>query len=698
MQKYLLFVLFFFLFIVSSAQNRFIDSLNKKAIDSLNKVLLTQKEDTNRVWALLRLSTFAQTPRSASQLQLIREALSLSEKLDFKKGKARAYFMMASDVNIFTLNNEETIKYLYSALKLFEELGDKPMQASCLLKIGSAHQTQYNFPEALNSFLRCLKISEEIDYKVQVVNASNAAGSVLEMQGKFEEALEKHLYATKIASEAKNLESLLSTCYARVGSDYVGLAGIDALRGEEAAAQRKYNEALQFFKQAVEQGEKFHNSIRVSEAYWHFGRAYMEMKKYDLAKENFEKALKIATPMKNRLVILRSYEFLSKVDSLEGNYQKALEHYKKFKAYIDSSLNDETIRKTMEAKIQYEFGRKEDSLKMQQQLTNERLKQQQLLAIQQQQKLQLQEASLKLSNQQKKLNQLAFLRAETQLQAEQSQSQEKEKQLVIVEKEKALQQSNLKLKTTELNLKEKEIKAKNMQRNLIVTGAFAILTVGGVLWRNNRNKQKAYALLEKQKMRTQIASDLHDDIGSTLTSISYYSELVKMQVPAENSAVKTMLDKIGNNARTIVHTMSDIVWVINPDNDLNGNLISRMRSHANELCKDRNIECSFEANDEIKDLKLNMQQRKNLYFIFKEALHNAVKYASCSKINVALLQSDHQIELAIKDNGKGFNLTDPSDGNGLTNMKRRAAEINAILNLETCPNNGTAVLLKLKIT
>jgi hypothetical protein len=100
---------------------------------------------------------------------------------------------------------------------------------------------------------------------------------------------------------------------------------------------------------------------------------------------------------------------------------------------------------------------------------NEKLKQQHFMALEQQHKLRIKEASLKLSNQQKELTLLAFSRTEAELKAAQSQRQEKEKQLIISEKEKALEQANLKIKTTELNLKENEIEAKKTERNISIT-------------------------------------------------------------------------------------------------------------------------------------------------------------------------------------------------------------------------------------
>jgi len=205
-------------------------------------------------------------------------------------------------------------------------------------------------------------------------------------------------------------------------------------------------------------------------------------------------------------------------------------------------------------------------------------------------------------------------------------------------------------------------------------------------------------VLKLQQMRTRIASDLHDDIGSTLTSISYYSELVKMQLKEDGAPLKSMLDKIGGSARNTVKAMSDIVWIINPKNDTTENLVNRMRQYAAEMLVERNIQYMFNANEEIGKLELNMQQRKNVYLIYKEAVHNAVKYAQCSKIEIDFSSKDHEVSLNICDNGNGFDVQHPNDGNGLINMKKRAEEINAEFEICSTQNKGTRIRLTCKIT
>ena len=113
----------------------------------------------------------------------------------------------------------------------------------------------------------------------------------------------------------------------------------------------------------------------------------------------------------------------------------------------------------------------------------------------------------------------------------------------------------------------------------------------------------SYRLMQIRKqhqIRKEIASDLHDDIGSTLTSISYYSELVKMQLKEDNASLKSFLDKIGRSARNTVSAMSDIVWIINPNNDTTANLIGRMKHYAIEMLDGRNIQYTFNSQHRVK--------------------------------------------------------------------------------------------------
>lgn len=200
--------------------------------------------------------------------------------------------------------------------------------------------------------------------------------------------------------------------------------------------------------------------------------------------------------------------------------------------------------------------------------------------------------------------------------------------------------------------------------------------------------------VELEKLRTRIATDLHDDIGATLSSISMYSEAVKNQVKGTLPHLEPVLNRMGENSRDMVTSMSDIVWAINPDNDGGDKLAQRIENHARDLCAVRNVRLHYRAAEGMDNIRLSLEQRKNIYLVFKEALNNALKYAGATEIELDLERTAGGLELRLRDNGKGFRTDKTSSGNGIRNMQLRAAEIGGEWTLDSREGGGTTILLR----
>jgi ligand-binding sensor domain-containing protein/two-component sensor histidine kinase len=200
-------------------------------------------------------------------------------------------------------------------------------------------------------------------------------------------------------------------------------------------------------------------------------------------------------------------------------------------------------------------------------------------------------------------------------------------------------------------------------------------------------------ILLLQRMRNKIAADLHDDIGSTLNSIALYSDLAKKQPVQRDYA----LGMIAENARKIIDSMSDIVWMINPKNDSFDKIVFRMRSLTHDLLKTKKIECQFKYDETLNELSLPMGMRRNIYLIFKEALNNMTKYSNATRASIKMLHENNSVILVISDNGTGFDRKHSHNGNGLINMAQRAEEIGAKLNIESEQGVGTSIELNVKI-
>ena len=200
-------------------------------------------------------------------------------------------------------------------------------------------------------------------------------------------------------------------------------------------------------------------------------------------------------------------------------------------------------------------------------------------------------------------------------------------------------------------------------------------------------------VLQMQSIRNKIANDLHDDIGSTLNSISIYSQIAQQDSQKKQEA----LEMIGDSSRKVIDAMSDIVWAVNPGNDSFENILLRMRSLAFNLLRAKKIEYTFRADENLNNIRLSMEKRRNLFLIFKESLNNLVKYAEASLVSIQIYSEGSIMKLVIRDNGKGFDLLKPVNGNGLNSMKRRAKEMKAQLIIDTGIGEGTRITLNLKL-
>ena len=203
--------------------------------------------------------------------------------------------------------------------------------------------------------------------------------------------------------------------------------------------------------------------------------------------------------------------------------------------------------------------------------------------------------------------------------------------------------------------------------------------------------------LEIEKLKLKIASDLHDNIGSGLTEISILSELAERNGDSTNTVFKKDLQKISDTARRLVDSMSDIVWVVNPQRDSLHDLIVKLKDSYNEFFGSVGISFQVKNVEKSDDIKLPMEYKQNLLLMFREAINNAIKYSACKKIILEAFFKNDLIEIVLKDDGVGFNSEQINYGNGIKNMKDRAKKLNGNIKLESESGKGTTIIFSGKI-
>lgn len=208
-------------------------------------------------------------------------------------------------------------------------------------------------------------------------------------------------------------------------------------------------------------------------------------------------------------------------------------------------------------------------------------------------------------------------------------------------------------------------------------------------------RRRVRRLLEIANMRTRIATDLHDDIGANLTRIAVLSEVVRQRQasPSDDDS----LDSIATLSRESVASMADIVWAISPERDHLGDLVRKMREHADELLSARDVRLTFTVDSTLQDDRIDLDVRRDVFLTFKEAINNVARHSGCSAVSVTLGTEGGALDLCITDNGRGFEPDPQADGNGLVNMRRRAGRIGGRLDVRSSPGAGTDVRLVLPL-
>ncbi len=199
-------------------------------------------------------------------------------------------------------------------------------------------------------------------------------------------------------------------------------------------------------------------------------------------------------------------------------------------------------------------------------------------------------------------------------------------------------------------------------------------------------------LLAVANVRTRIATDLHDDIGASLSQIAILSEVAQRTGTVDEPA-RIPLAEIAGISRELIDSMSDIVWAINPVHDSLGNLVYRMRRFATDMLVTRQIVLHFRSTITDHDLRVGANARRELYLIFKEAIHNILRHSGAGQVEVDLHRVDGALTLSVSDNGKGFDPAVVCKGRGLTHMRKRATALGGKLSLEAAPDRGACIRL-----
>ena len=204
--------------------------------------------------------------------------------------------------------------------------------------------------------------------------------------------------------------------------------------------------------------------------------------------------------------------------------------------------------------------------------------------------------------------------------------------------------------------------------------------------------------LSLKEMQNRISKDLHDDIGSSLSSLQIYSSLAEKLMDEQPLKAKELLKQMAENTQEIMSNMEDIVWAMQPAPEKMDSLKVRIRNFSNSLLIVKDIVCDYQFDDEIEKSCNGVDIRKNILLIAKEAINNISKYSEARNVVIGLTKINGNVMLSVNDDGKGFNIHQCKKGNGLNNMETRAKLMNGKTVILSQPGKGTSVISTIPVT
>ncbi len=229
----------------------------------------------------------------------------------------------------------------------------------------------------------------------------------------------------------------------------------------------------------------------------------------------------------------------------------------------------------------------------------------------------------------------------------------------------------------------------------------AVVVIAGLLFLMYRYRVRK--LLEIERIRTSIATDLHDDIGSTLTEIALFSDVGLREVKAkpqasvlsddERARLAGLFSDTGSTARALIDAMNDIVWAVDPKNDSFEFLLLRMKMHATKMLEAKGINYEIDIPPELASLRLPLGMRRRMFLIFKEAINNILRHAQPTRVVLTMRREGRTLMMTMADNGIGFDPHAAARGNGLHNMEERARSIGGSLTITSSGGLGTTITL-----
>ncbi|WP_298554056.1 sensor histidine kinase [uncultured Algibacter sp.] len=627
-------------------------------LDSLLVVARHTKNDSVKVSLYNKVGFYSIFNDLKNANQVLKQGIQIAKKKN-------EYIGLSELINTYGIymdvsGKSDSAKYYFNrALQLSKEHQIPTTEVRCLNNLGMFNWNRGEFKEAQDFFFKALKMYEVLkDEKSRAIPLSNI-GLIYQELNMVEEALEYHLQSLKIR-KTYSLKKEQTNSYNNIGICLKEL--------------KRFDEAFDAYTKGLEIGLESGNLLHYYKILENIGTLYDELGQYNKALEYYNKSydgsVELKSNRKGQLIVL------AKITGVYNKLNKpiqALKYSKKAESILIENPHYNNYSDDFYVNSAESYFRIGNASKARE-LINSFVK--------------MKDSMFSDSN----ANGLASLEVKYQ-------TEKKEKQILS--------------QRADLAEKELNLNKKNTQLIGLIILAVVISLLGYLLFKQQKLKnnqlqreselKEALVKIETQNrlqdQRLRISRDLHDNIGAQLTFIISSIENLQYGLKIKNEKLINKLSSISDFSRDTIYELRDTIWAMNKNAISLKDLQTRISNFIDKAdISSSSIQFDFNINQSLsKDIEFTSVIGMNVYRIIQEALNNAIKYSDAKNISVNILKENKSVKIEIKDNGKGFKESETEEGNGLNNIRKRAQDMSANLNIESDINTGTNVALILPI-
>jgi two-component system, NarL family, sensor histidine kinase UhpB len=624
--------LLFFLALIVFAQHRAVaqsEALNQVAIRS-------ETPDTSRILALAESAYQLQNTNPDEALKLADRADSLSQILQYSKGRGRANRVLGN-VCAIKGDHSRALELFELALSFSQDANDIENASKCYGNIGFICGVQGNYERALACHFQSVKLNEYVGNRRGVAFAYNNIAYVYEALGNNAKALEYLGHSLAILEEIGDQ-----------GAAAVSLLNIGVMHFKD----KKYDTALNFQLKALELLELVGDKTGLASAYASLADLFIATGDLEKVPAYLEKGLRAAQEINAPHFVGLIKESYAKYYYAKNDFTSSLRYASDAQKIAKQSGSMECMR---DAAMQVFQAASKLGLHKQ--------------ALESYQSFIALRDSMKNEKVHKRLLALEYALKDEKIRAEQER-------------------------------KDLEHQAeRERQRRTAVTAAIILFSLLAATLYGLYRVWKDKARQAVVRMREKVSRDLHDSMGSNLSTINILSNVVMQELshPQSQLKLKEILDKISSLSTDAMESVDDIVWSLNPRHDSFDEVVARMRLLGGQIFEGQGVNFMFYVYGDPAKCNLDIERRSDFYLIYKEAVTNISKYAKCRNVYLGLTVRSDFVELVIADDGVGFCNDTLGSGHGLQNIKARSANLNAKLTIHSEINKGTRVQLTVPV-